>query len=190
VACGSVRDKSDLLRFVLAPDRSLVPDLKGKLPGRGAYTCLSASCVADAVKKRRFSRSFKGETVAAEAGAIVAAIGEMMTERIGSYLALANKAGRVVSGSDRVAESLRKGKHGILFLAADISPDSGAKFSALAGRAGVEIVDLFPRERLGGWLGKELRTVAAVEEGGFTASISAELRKYRNFFNGGVHQNE
>jgi predicted RNA-binding protein YlxR (DUF448 family) len=41
LGCGAVRDKGDLLRFVLAPDNVPVPDLKGKLPGRGAYICMS-----------------------------------------------------------------------------------------------------------------------------------------------------
>jgi uncharacterized protein len=187
IACGTVRDKRDLLRYVLAPDRTLVPDLKGKLPGRGAYTCISGECFRDALKKRRFGRSFKGEIAAEDPDSAIARIRSLMEERIGAYLALANKAGKVVSGSDRVIETLRKGKKGILFLAADISPDSGEKFVALASRGGVETVSIFPRERLGGWLGKEIRTVAVVEEGGFTASISAELRNYRNFFNGGAH---
>jgi uncharacterized protein len=190
LGCGAVRDKSELLRFVITPDRSLVADLKGKLPGRGAYTCISSACLVDALKKRRFARAFKGEVAADEPETAVARIATQMSERIGSYLALANKAGKVVSGSDRVAEALRKGKQGVLFIASDISPDSGEKFESLASRAGTATIPLFTREQLAGWLGKELRTVAAVEEGGFTVSIAAEFDKYRNFFNGGVHHNE
>ena len=39
LGCRTVKNKEDLLRFVLTPERVLVPDLLFKLPGRGAYIC-------------------------------------------------------------------------------------------------------------------------------------------------------
>jgi predicted RNA-binding protein YlxR (DUF448 family) len=45
LGCRETKDKKDLLRFVLAPDRTLVPDLLARLPGRGAYTCMNSACL-------------------------------------------------------------------------------------------------------------------------------------------------
>ncbi|HEY6837527.1 MAG TPA: DUF448 domain-containing protein [Geobacteraceae bacterium] len=186
LGCREARDKGELLRFVVAPDRTLVPDLLGKLPGRGAYTCLREACLRAAVAKRQFARSFRGEVHVGDADSLVAQLATLMRARIASYVALANKGGKVVSGSDVVTELFRKRSPGILFLATDISAENRAKFMHMAEKSGTPCVALFDRDRLGELLGKEQRTVVAVEQGGFSETILREFDKYRNFFEGGV----
>lgn len=182
LACREVKDKGSLIRFVLAPDRTLVPDLQQKLPGRGVYTCIKASCLKLAAQKKQFSRGFKVEVLGAEAEGLARQVALKMEERIASYLSLANKGGKVVSGSDQVLDKLKKDGAGLLFVATDISADIGEKFRAVAKLKGVPCVTLFTKERLGGLLGKELRSVLAVLDSGFVASIGLETEKYRNFF--------
>jgi len=182
LACREVKDKRSLLRFVLAPDRTVVPDLQQKLPGRGVYTCLKGSCLTRAAQKKQFSRGFKGEVLGAEADILMRQVAEKLEERIAGYLCLANKGGKVVSGSDQVMDKLKKGGAGILFLATDISVDIGAKFRNLARLKGVACMALFTKDRLGELIGKELRSVLAVLDSGFIGSIESEMEKYRNFF--------
>lgn len=182
LACREVKDKGTLLRFVLAPDRTLVPDLQQKLPGRGVYTCMKGSCLKLAAKKKQFSRGFQGEVLGAEGESLARQVSEKLEERIASYLSLANKGGKIASGSDRVLDKLKKGGVGLLFIATDISVDIGEKFRAVAKLKGVPCVTLFSKERLGGLLGKELRSVLAVLDSGFVGSIGLETEKYRNFF--------
>ena len=186
LGCGSTRDKGDLLRFVLGPDGVLTPDLKGKLPGRGAYTCPSPDCLGLAVRKKRFAASFKAPIAGLDPAKLTAEIRSLVTERVRGYLSLAAKAGKVLSGSDAVAGGLRGGKVGLLFIATDLSEESRKKFSAMAGHAGVEMVALFDKECLGTLIGKEHRGVVAVEPGGFIAAIRRELEIFRNFFDGEV----
>ncbi len=190
LGCRAVKDKKELLRFVLAPDRTLVPDPQGKLPGRGAYTCWQRECLRAAVAKKQFARSFRGEVRSEGPDALIARVVQLLEERIGSYLALANKAGKVVSGSDMVAEAFKRRTPGVLFVAADISADSRERFVFLAQRAGTPMVEIFTKERLGGLLGKEMRGVAAIEQGGFSTSIMTELEKYRNFAREGCSNHE
>lgn len=182
LACRETKDKDELLRFVLAPDRTLVPDLQNKLPGRGAYTCMKAACLKLAAQKKQFARGFKGEVLGADADGLLKQVIHKLEERIASYLSLANKAGKVVSGSDQVQEKLKKGGAGLLFVATDISPDIGEKFRGLAKLKEVPCISLFTKERLGELLGKELRSVLIVMESGFVSSIELEMEKYRNFF--------
>lgn len=187
LGCGTVRVKEDLLRFVLAPDRTLVPDCKGKLPGRGAYTCPERPCVEAALKRSQFNRSFKGEVKAPPAADLTAAIRTHAEDRIGGYLALANKAGKIVSGSDMVVAELRKSERiGLVFVGTDISADIREKVAFLAARRSVPLLALFDKDRMGALLGKGLRSVVAVEQGGFVHSIIKEYTKYRNFFDGGL----
>ena len=186
LGCREVKGKEELLRFVLTPERTLIPDPQGKLPGRGAYTCWKRACLEQAVAKRQFSRSFKGEVRSGSSAELAQLVAERLEERIASYLALANKAGKIVSGSDAVLDALRKGTPELLILAADISPESGEKFTAAAARVAVATYFLFTKERLGGLLGKELRSAVAVMHSGFVPSLQQELNRYRNFFEGGA----
>lgn len=176
---------------MLAPDRTLVPDLLQKLPGRGAYTCLRRDCLLQAVRKRQFARAFKGEVKVGDGDELAVQLVRTMEERIASYLALANKAGKVISGGDMVQESLRSDKKpGIVFLATDISPDIREKLIYLAERAGSSLVAMFDKERLGALLGKELRSVAAVMASGFVETIQKEMERYQNFLDGGALEHE
>jgi len=186
LGCREVRPKDELLRFVLDPEGTLFPDISRKLPGRGSYTCFNRACLAAAVKRKQFNRSFKGEVRLLPEAELLALIIRIMEEKIGSLLALANKAGKAVSGSDKVIDTLRKGEAAILIMACDISSDSRAKFLALAERAGVETFMFSMKDHLGGPLGKETRTAIAVQRGSFAATLQLDLKRYWNFFEGGA----
>lgn len=185
IYCRKVRNKQELLRFVLSPDRVLVPDLQNKLPGRGAYTCMNIFCLRGAADKKQFSRAFKGEVREADATGLVSGVDTRIKDRIASYISLANKAGKVVSGTDLVLEALKRRRLGILFVASDISGDIGLKVKDQAVRAGVEYISIFDKDRLGALIGKGLRSVVAVEESGFIRPLKQEMEKYRNFFEEG-----
>jgi predicted RNA-binding protein YlxR (DUF448 family)/ribosomal protein L7Ae-like RNA K-turn-binding protein len=190
LGCRTARGKGELLRFVLGPDRSLVADPQAKLPGRGAYTCWNSECLRKAVTRNQFARSFRGEVSQESPDLIIARLVRLREERLGAYLALANKAGKVVSGSEVVTEALRHGKAGVLYMAADISAESRERFLSLAGRNGVAIVEMFTKDQLGALLGKELRSVAVVEQSGFVTTIMMELGRYRNFAREGCSNHE
>jgi predicted RNA-binding protein YlxR (DUF448 family) len=56
--CAVTREvlpESQLIRFVAAPDGSLVPDLRAKLPGRGIWIGASRERVQQALKKPNVS---------------------------------------------------------------------------------------------------------------------------------------
>lgn len=59
VGCGRIALKSSFVRVVRAPDGSVSVDGCMSSPGRGAYICRSAECVAAARKKRGAARSLK-----------------------------------------------------------------------------------------------------------------------------------
>ncbi|MGA7828518.1 MAG: DUF448 domain-containing protein [Geobacteraceae bacterium] len=186
IGCRESQDKSKLLRFVLAPDGTVVPDLMNKLPGRGAYTCLKASCIEKACERNQFSRAFKSPVPDADAKQLQNWVIRSMEERIASYLALANKAGKIVSGSDLVADMLRRKTtvKKLVFLASDISEDIGNRLRGLADLHGAGHVTLFTKDYFGELLGKGLRSVVAVQSDGFVDTMNTEIGRYRNFLRG------
>ena len=56
LATGAVRPKAELIRFVAGPDGMVVPDIAGKLPGRGFYVSADRTALETAVTKKLFSR--------------------------------------------------------------------------------------------------------------------------------------
>ena len=57
--CGEMKPKKELVRVVRAPDGAVSLDLVGKKPGRGAYVCPRAACLAKARKAKRIERALE-----------------------------------------------------------------------------------------------------------------------------------
>ncbi|GAA1899243.1 YlxR family protein [Streptomyces sodiiphilus] len=58
IGCRQRSARAGLLRVALVGDRC-VPDLRGTLPGRGAYVHPVSACVELAVRRRAFPRAFR-----------------------------------------------------------------------------------------------------------------------------------
>ncbi|ROQ90195.1 YlxR family protein [Desulfosoma caldarium] len=58
IVCRTKRPKRDLVRLVLDAQRLVVPDLRQRLPGRGAYVC--PMCLNGVSKSKALSRAFRG----------------------------------------------------------------------------------------------------------------------------------
>jgi len=54
-----MKPKSELLRVVRTPQGEVRLDLRGKLPGRGAYVCANPDCLKKAIKTRALDRALE-----------------------------------------------------------------------------------------------------------------------------------
>lgn len=68
--CGEEKPKKELVRVVRSPSGEVSLDLTGKKPGRGAYICPRAACLAKARKAKRFENAF-GTAIPAEVFALM-----------------------------------------------------------------------------------------------------------------------
>lgn len=132
IASRTVRPVDDLLRFVVAPDGTVVPDIHARLPGRGAWVTARRGVLAEALKKKAFSRAFRGKGRAD--AALPDLVGQLLEKDALSALGLAKKAGQVITGNAKVIEALQGGKVAVLVHASDAAPDGAAKLDALARR--------------------------------------------------------
>ena len=89
-----------MLRFALAPDGSVVPDIGRKLPGRGVWTQLSFKAVSRAAAKQGFSRAFR--TKVAASASLAETVDSLLERDALQSLSIANKAGLVVAGAFKV----------------------------------------------------------------------------------------
>ncbi len=58
IVCGSKKTKEELVRIVKTADGKVLPDLSGRLNGRGAYLCRNLKCI-QGLKKGSLERAFK-----------------------------------------------------------------------------------------------------------------------------------
>ncbi len=58
LGCREMKPKKELIRVVRSPEGELSIDFKGKKPGRGAYVCPDAACLAKAKKTKAIERAF------------------------------------------------------------------------------------------------------------------------------------
>lgn len=58
IACGSQREKKDLLRIVRTPEGNIEADLSGKKNGRGAYICKDEECLNKIIKTKKLEKVF------------------------------------------------------------------------------------------------------------------------------------
>ena len=134
-----VRPIDELIRFVVAPSGDVVPDLKRKVPGRGLWVGSSRRTIAEAVRRHQFSRGFKRDVRVA---ATLPADTEALLERSCSEaLAMAAKAGQVVSGYAKVEGLLEQGRADALIHASDGAADGIRKLDAIAGQRSRNIGD-------------------------------------------------
>ena len=127
-----VRGIDELIRFVVSPQGEVIPDLKRKLPGRGLWISASRRTVAEAVRRHQFKRGFKRDVrVAATLPADTEAL---LVRGVTEALAMAAKAGQVVSGFSKVEGLLEQGKAEALIHASDGAADGIRKLDAIAGQ--------------------------------------------------------
>jgi predicted RNA-binding protein YlxR (DUF448 family) len=146
---GAVAPKSDLIRFVVAPDQTVVPDLSQNLPGRGLWVSADREAVENAARKNLFSRAAKTQVKADPD--LADRVAELLEKRCLDLLGLAKGAGIAILGQPQVEAALKAGKLALLIVADD------------AAAAGLERVDRtsFPairrlsRQALGRALGYE-----------------------------------
>lgn len=133
------------IRFVQGPDGQVVPDLRCKLPGRGAWVTAERPRVLEAVKRRSFKRAFKSEV---EVPPTLADMIDGLLERDAlQALSLANKAGLVVAGATKVEGSIGPKVPAALISASDGSADGVRKMEAAIRRLMGDEADSIARIR-------------------------------------------
>jgi predicted RNA-binding protein YlxR (DUF448 family) len=131
-----------LIRFVLGPDSQVVPDLRHKLPGRGVWVTARRNMVEEALKRRLFSRAFKTEAKASET--LPQDIERVLRDDLRQGLALANKAGNVITGFQKVESAITDKPVVALIHAAEAAEDGRRKLAnPLRKRLG-EAISSFP----------------------------------------------
>jgi predicted RNA-binding protein YlxR (DUF448 family) len=130
ILTGAHDARDNLIRLAISPEGEVLPDVRAKAPGRGAWIGVDRAALETAQQKGKLkgalARAFKGKPliVPDDLGQrIETALERAFLDRLG----LEARAGALTLGSDRIEEAARKGRVHLLMHAADASADGSRK---------------------------------------------------------------
>lgn len=181
-----VRPVADLIRFVVGPDGAAVPDLKSKLPGRGVWVTATEDALAEAIKRKTLARGFKREVrLSAD---LVAQTGHLLERSVFDALAMAGKAGLVVTGFGKTEAALARERVAGLIHAAEAAPDGVRKLGAVLRKYGladeIPMISALSSEQLDLALGRSNVIHAALLAGPAADTFLARYRRLERFRSG------
>ena len=166
-----------MIRFVISPDDSAIPDLDGKLPGRGLWLSADRDMIHEACAQNLFAKLARRRVNVDED--LAQRVEVLLAKRCTDLLQLARRAGVLTVGSDEVDSRLSRGVKGLLLVATDAAPKSRRRVSELASSLAVQ--DVLSADELGAVVGRERVVHALVSEGGLADLLARDLGRLAGF---------
>ncbi len=170
--------KEQMIRFVVGPDRTVVPDLAATLPGRGIWLSARGDVLETARAQgglgRVFARAARGPVMVPPD--LPAVLEAALVRRIGELLGLARRAGQAVAGFDKAREWLRTGRGRLILQASDGSAAERARFLSGAGDS-VTVLDPLPAAALGRVFGRDHVVHVAIAPGRLGERLALEATR-------------
>ncbi len=191
ILTGDRADPDALIRLALSPDGEVMPDVRAKAPGRGAWIGVSRveleKALTNGKLKGALSRALKTGEIAI-GGNLAAHIDAALEQQAMDRLGLEAKASNLVTGSEKIEVAARRGQVRLLLHAADAAPDGSRKLdqawrvgdeaerSALAGT-----VLPVGRDALSRAMGRDNVVHLAVTDGAAAKRLRAVLSRWQSF---------
>ncbi len=166
--------KEGLIRFVTSPDGVVVPDILEKLPGRGYYVTADRKVLEEAVKLKVFNRAAKVQvSIPID---LINEIDRQLARRVVGLVSIARKAGKAVTGFEKVKGWLSEGRAKILLQASDGSERGKGK---LWTPEGGRFFGCLTSQELGLAFGRGHAIHSALSAGGLSERVVHEAARLR-----------
>ena len=159
-----------MLRFVIGPDRTVVPDIAAKLPGRGIWLSARRDVLDTARARGAFSRAARAQVVVPSDLTHLVEAG--LVRRVTELLGLLRRSGQAVAGFAKAREWLLAGRAGLVVQAADGSADERTRF--LSGARDMRGVAPLGAAALGSVFGRDHVVHVAVSGGRLAEQLVIE----------------
>lgn len=191
ILSGETASREGMIRLAISPDGIVLPDVLARAPGRGAWIAVTRAELEEAIAKGRLrgalARAFKGAALTIPDG-----LGEMIEKALLrallDRLGLEMRSGKLVLGSDRIAEQARMGRVAWLGHASDASEDGSRKLDQAlrvgldeegSGKGGVRLP--LDRAALSVALGRDNVVHLALADRGSAGRVMAPLGRLLHF---------
>ena len=165
--------RARMIRFVVAPDRTVVPDLAAKLPGRGIWLSARRDVIDTAQTRGAFARAARSQVVVP--ADLVGMVQSGLHRRVTELLGLARRAGQAVSGFQKAREWLVAGRAGLVVQASDGSVDERARF--LSGTRDVPVGAPLSAHDLGAVFSRDHVVHVAIAHGRLAEALNIEIHR-------------
>ena len=179
IATGTSGDPSRMIRFAIGPEGQVVPDVSGKLPGRGIWVSATREALETAIAKNAFARSAKASVSVPDD--LFAQTEAGLARSLVNRISLARKAGQAVAGYEKVKGLLETDRARILLQASDGSERGKSKLHSPPGKD--VFIGCLTAQELGLAFGRESVIHGALTAGGLSKQVQADgirLRGVRN----------
>jgi len=187
ILSGEHGARDALIRLALAADGEVLPDVRARAPGRGAWIGVDRGALEAAQAKGKLKgalgRAFKGVAVRIPddlGERIEAALRQAALDRLG----LEARAGTLLTGADRIEDAARKGDLHLLLHAADAGEDGRRKLDQawrVGGQAGRGLVIPAQRAILSLALGRQNVVHIALKDRAAAARVRHALGRWCAF---------
>lgn len=130
ILLGERASRESLVRLALSPDGAVLPDVRAKAPGRGAWIGVTRDALETAIVKGKLkgalARAFKTGPIAIPADLpdlIAAALQRAALDRLG----LEARTGHLLTGAEKIETAARSGELRLLLHASDAGSDGNRK---------------------------------------------------------------
>ncbi|WP_296417722.1 RNA-binding protein [Pseudooctadecabacter sp.] len=175
IVTGDVSPKAGLIRFVVGPDGSVVPDVLEKLPGRGMWVTASRDAL-DKAGRGQFSKSAKAPVQVPDG--LADEVERQLARRVVDLIALARKAGLAVCGFEKVKGWLAGGANVRALLQASDGSERGK--TKLWTPEGARYYGCLTAQELGLAFGRQTVIHGALASGGLSDRVVEEAAKLRS----------
>lgn len=186
------RDNRDnLIRLAIGPDGQVLPDVRAKAPGRGAWIGVTRGALEEAIAKKKLrgalARAFKGAELVIPDD-LPARIATALERNALDRLGLESRSGTLLTGSEKIEAAARAGQLHALYHAADAGTDGNRKLDQ-AWRIGSDregsplrgLVLPMPRPILSLALGRENVVHIGLTDRAAAARVSDALDRWLHF---------
>jgi predicted RNA-binding protein YlxR (DUF448 family) len=191
ILSGEHGARDNLTRLALGPEGEVLPDVRARAPGRGAWIGVDRAALEEAQRKGRLrgalQRAFKTDRLSIPedlAERVETAIRQVALDRLG----LEARAGTLITGAERIETAARRGELRLLIHAADAGEDGRRSLDQawrVGGGEGQGLV--FPAERsiLSLALGRQNVVHIGIIDAAGAARVLSALTRWRAFIGEG-----
>ena len=166
-----------MVRFAVGPAGEIVPDLAGRLPGRGLWLQSRRDIVERAAATNAFAKAARRDVTVPDR--LADQVERLLARRCVDLVGFARRAGEALAGFESVRRALQRGGAALLLVAADGSLRQRDRLPL--SRVRDRIVDVLVSTELGGAFGRDAVTYAALSRGGLEERVWAEAARLAGF---------
>lgn len=182
IGCRETTSQAELVRIVASPDGELVADLRGRLPGRGAWVHAREACMKQAIKAAPRALAGRGRPLAIDTTVLPERVRGAVEHAVAEALSMAAAGGGLARGRSAVQQAVQQavleGRTSYVLLASDAAERTTRQIEAMEGARVLRLP--LTVDALGQRVGRGSLAVVAVLDVPCARHLRRQLRRLRS----------